>query len=213
MLDRTRIVVNSILSLSLFTLTAAAVYLAFEINWLNGQMPAVINGIDAIAVEVKKIREEAPEILDRADSIVANANQFGKKVGQGSVDGFITGVIGSPITIAKEFGKSFESLLKEEGVQGIKKQDIKIMKEKTKKLLRLDHIGDDIQWKNEKTENHGIITLLGHNLALGINCRQLKYESWIHGKPVKPMRLSVCKKSDGHWGLEKNMGKGTKNDK
>jgi len=192
MLDRARIPVTVILALSLFALALSIAYLSYEIAAVNRQIPGILK-------ETQKIREEVPGILDRADSIVSQANQLGKTMGKGSVDGVIEGIIGSPFSVLSEFGHSFGSLLKKEGVKGVKKQDIQIIKAKILKLLEEDKVGEVAVWSNENTKNHGDITLLSKSTKDGEPCKRLRFNSWVKGQEGAPFDVSICQNAKGHW--------------
>jgi len=74
---------------------------------LDRQLPLVLQ-------EVKAVREEAPGLLDKADSIVKQAKQISEKSGEAAAVGVLKGIFSAPLKILKDSPGSIKDLIEKE---------------------------------------------------------------------------------------------------
>lgn len=114
-----------VLSGALFALAGAICYFAFALTAINEDLqtetralrqdtiPAVLAESNAIRMEaiplvleeISRLNRDIGLYLDRADQLVQEANQAGKRASEGAVTGLFTGILRAPVSFVGEVGR------------------------------------------------------------------------------------------------------------
>ncbi len=155
--------------------------------------------IPEILEEVRLTRNELPAMMDRADQIIARADEAGRKAGKGAMTGMIGGVISMPFDIFGGITKGVTGLFGSEVREAMNEDDMKFFREKMMDLAENGKEGDVATWKNRKTSNEGKITLLKKYKEIDRECRQIKIDLFIKEKDIQTETITGCKQPDGSW--------------
>jgi surface antigen len=155
--------------------------------------------VPPILEEVRKTREELPLLMDRADQLIAGADEAGRTAGKGAMTGMIGGILSMPFDVVGGIGRGFTSLFSAEVRDEMSDEDLKILKEKIVDLAENGKAGDIATWKNPKTANGGKITLVKKYRENNQECREVKIEISIKGNTPHTETLAGCKQPDGSW--------------
>ena len=77
-------------------------------------------------------------------------------------------------------------------------QDWDLLKDTVQKLLDNHKVGESLTWKNDKSGNHGKLTLLGTFSDFGTTCHQVEVRS-ITAEVSATRVVSMCKNKEGEW--------------
>ena len=155
--------------------------------------------IPDILEEVRKTRAEIPLMMDRADNIIAGANEAGRKAGKGAMTGMIGGIISMPFDVVGGIGRGVTSLLGTEVGEAMNEEDVKIFKEKIIGLAENGNEGDVVTWKNPETSIGGKMTLVRKYLENSRECREIKLLVSVKGKTSQTKIIRGCRQPDGSW--------------
>lgn len=170
-----------------------------QVRETNSEVAKVRELVPPILEEVRKTREELPSLMDRADRIIASADEAGEKAGKGAMTGIIGGILSMPFSVVGELGKGVQSLFGSEVGDALNQEDLEIFRKKIIDLAEKGEEGDVATWENPKTSNGGKITLLKKYRENGQECRQIRFHFTIKGKDAKTEVINGCKQPDGSW--------------
>ena len=155
--------------------------------------------IPDVLEEVRNTRAAIPLMMDRAEQIIASADEAGRKAGKGAMTGMIGGIISMPFDVVGGIGKGAISLLGAEAGGAVNEEDIKIFREKIIKLAENGKEGDVTTWKNPKTSNGGKMTLVKKYVENGQECREVNVYVTVKGKDPQTKIIRGCRQPDGSW--------------
>ena len=196
-----------------------------ESEAIRGELPAVLasadKASDAVAgvskqveatrplvtdvlQEVATTRESIPPMMDRADVLIEKARVAGKEASEGAVTGLFTGIIRAPFALVASAGRGLTDLSEEEA-KTFNDKDFSLVKQASLYLLNNGSKGDRREWRNEDSENRGIVQLT--RIYTGgeyseIDCRTLKITLHKQDKLVKDSQRSFCKNDEGEWDFD-----------
>jgi len=153
--------------------------------------------VPPILVEVKKTREAIPTMLTRADDLINNAGNIGKKSSEGAVTGVVTGILKAPFKLIGGAGKSLSSRHANE----ITEKDRQVLEATVLRVLSSEDIGKTESWSNPDSGNNGVITLKEIKTISNRQCKIVNYIINIkHSKPIKE-NVTACLSDDNKWEL------------
>ena len=153
--------------------------------------------VPPILVEVKKTREAIPTMLTRADNLVNNAGNIGKKSSEGAVSGVITGILKAPFKLIGGAGKSLSG----RHANKMTEKDRQLSEATALRLLSSEEIGKTERWSNPDSKNNGVITLKEIKTISNHQCKVVNYTINIkNSKPIKE-NVTVCLSDDNKWEL------------
>ena len=155
--------------------------------------------VPPILVEVKKTREAIPTMLTKADNLINNAGNIGKKSSEGAVSGILTGIIKAPF---EAIGGAGKSLFKSHSNK-LTDKDRQLAEEIALRVLSSANIGETQSWNNPDSGSKGVITLKEIKTIDKRQCSILT--STINIKNSKPIKENVttCLSDDNKWELLK----------
>lgn len=177
-----------------------------EVTEIRKQIPKILNEVEQVRIlvppileEVKLTREAIPTMLTRADNLVNNAGNIGKKSSEGAVSGVITGIIKAPFKLIGGAGKS---LFKSQSHK-ISDKDRQLIEETALRVLSSANVGETQNWNNPDSGNNGVITLKEIKTIDKRQCSVLTLSVNIkNSKPVKE-KITSCLNDDNKWELLK----------
>jgi surface antigen len=170
-----------------------------QVRATNNEVAKVRELVPPILEEVRITREELPLLMDRADQLVAGADEAGRKAGKGAMTGMIGGILSMPFDVVGGIGKGFTSLFGAEVGEAMNEEDLKLFREKIIGLAENGKEGDIATWKNPKTSVAGKLTLVEKYREKNQECRKVKVEMSIKGGTPQTKTLAGCKQPDGSW--------------
>lgn len=187
-----------------------------EVTEIRKQIPKIINEVEQvrilvppilkevkltreavppILVEVKNTREAIPAMLAKADDLVNNAGNMGKKSSEGAVSGVIVGIIKSPFKLIGGVGKSLFS----QHSNKITEKDHQLSEATALRVLSSENIGQTESWSNPDSGNNGVITLKDIKTISSRQCKVVDYIINIkNSKPIKE-NVTACLSDDNKW--------------
>lgn len=153
--------------------------------------------VPPILVEVKKTREAIPPMLTRADNLINNAGNIGKKSSEGAVTGVISGILKAPFKLIGGAGKSLSS----RHANKITEKDRQLSEATALRLLSSEEIGKTERWSNSDSGNNGVIKLIEIKTISNRQCKVINYIINIkNSKPIKE-NVTACLSDDNKWEL------------
>ncbi len=197
-----------------------------ESEAIRGELPAVLSSADKasqavtdvsrqieatrplipeVLKEVETTRESIPPMMDRADVLIEKARVAGQEASEGAVTGLFTGIIRAPFALVGDAGRSITGLSEAEAKQ-LDKKDFELVEKASLYLLNNGTKGEERQWKNADSGNHGVVVLKDiytEGEYAEIDCRSLNIQLYKKGKMIKQAPRSFCKDNAGKWDLDK----------
>jgi len=187
-----------------------------NVQRLEQRLPSILPRIDAVVVatnntmqevalwrphsreyltEIALARENIPQYLTQAETIVIDAKSIGKEASSGLVTGFFKGVISLPFEVVSGLAGMVDS--NSESAKYLTATDISLMQEKVIALLNNDNQTKTV-WQNVDSGNRGIIIkgkLIRKNQQ---NCHSLTFKN--HFANVKEtLEELMCLDREGLW--------------
>lgn len=178
--------------------SAAVVDVAKQVEATRPLIPDVLK-------EVETTREAIPPMMNRADVLIEKARVAGQEASEGAVTGLFTGIIRAPFALVGDAGRSITGLTEAEAKQ-LDKKDFELVKKASLYLLNNGTKGEERQWENTDSDNHGVVVLTDiykEGEYAEIDCRSLDIELYKKDKMIKQAPRSFCKDSAGKWALDK----------
>ena len=178
--------------------SAAVVDVAKQVEATRPLIPEVLK-------EVETTRESIPPMMDRADVLIEKARVAGQEASEGAVTGLFTGIIRAPFALVGDAGRSITGLTETEAKQ-LDKKDFELVEKASLYLLNNGTKGEERQWENADSGNHGVIVLTDiytEGEYAEIDCRSLDVQLYKKDKMIKQTPRSFCKDSAGKWDLDK----------
>jgi surface antigen len=177
-----------------------------EVTEIRKQIPKILNEVEQvrilvppILVEVKKTREAIPTMLTKADNLVNNAGNIGKKSSEGAVSGVITGIIKAPFKLIGGTGKS---LFKSQSHK-ISDKDRQLIEETALRVLSSANVGETQNWNNPNSGNNGVITLKEIKTIDKRQCSVLTLSINIKNSKSLKEKITSCLNDENKWELLK----------
>jgi surface antigen len=168
-----------------------------SVQLIDQQIPPILS-------EVRQTREALPGLLDRADQLVANAGNVGRKASQGAVTGVLGGIIIAPFRLLGEAGQGLASAMKLDPSTGFTPEDDRLATEATDAVIKTGQIGAQRNWQNPASKNSGTVTLLDQKMRDGEPCFKVKQFVALSSGKTHSAELLFCQHPDGTWAAEKN---------
>ena len=152
------------------------------------------------------MRETIPGLMDRAETIIFEAEDVGKEAGKGAVSGVVGGIITMPFKIVGNVGKGAISIFTSPETSFLTAEDINMIKYEALQLAEHGDAGDTREWKNKNSFNYGKLTLLRVYKEDSQTCREIKVDFYSRDNESDARTLRGCKQPDGSW-LVTDVGK------
>lgn len=172
-----------------------------EVEQVRLQIPSIINEMQAIrqdlpAVleEAKAIRQMVPTTLDRADKLVGEVKNAGRKASEGAVTGVFTGIIKAPFSWMGNIGKSLFPKT------NISADDQNKIKDAIEKALNAE-VASTHRWNNTDTGTSGEVQVLAEELKEDSICRKLRVLFSRRSKQIGNREINLCRTETGGWQL------------
>jgi surface antigen len=168
------------------------------------QLEATRPLIPEVLKEVETTRESIPPMMDRADKLIEKARVAGKEASQGAVTGLFSGIIKAPFELVGDAGRGISGLTKQEAKQYTDK-DFQLNQTASLVLLNNASLGDEQEWENTESGNHGIVHLkdiYSKGEYAETDCRTLVTKFYKQDKLIKEVSRSFCMNEDGKWDLD-----------
>ena len=177
--------------------SAAIVAISKEVKATRPLIPEVLK-------EIETTRESIPPMMDRADGLIEKARVAGKEASQGAVTGIFSGIIMAPFALVADAGRSIAGLSEEEA-KVFDKKDFDLIKKVTLVLLNNGSEGEEHEWNNSESDNHGSMKLTEiytDGEFSEIDCRTLTFKLYSKDKLIRESSRSFCKNEDNKWDLD-----------
>ena len=115
--------------------------------------------IPLILDESKALRAEIPEMLDKTESLMGQAEQAGKDASKGLVTGFVGGILSTPFTLLDNIGSNTIKKLHLKDGRSLSKEDRKYYDKAMARLMEKPKKGAKQTWSNSKSGNKGSIII------------------------------------------------------
>jgi surface antigen len=171
---------------------------------ISKQVEATRPLIPEVLKEVETTRESIPPMMDRADKLIEKARVAGKEASQGAVTGLFSGIIKAPFELVGDAGRGISGLTKQEAKQYTDK-DFQLNQTASLVLLNNASLGDEQEWENTESGNHGIVHLkdiYSKGEYAETDCRTLVTKFYKQDKLIKEVSRSFCMNEDGKWDLD-----------
>ena len=168
------------------------------------QLEATRPLIPEVLKEIETTRESIPPMMDRADELIEKARVAGKEASQGAVTGLFSGIIKAPFELVGDAGRGISGLTKQEAKQYTDK-DFQLNQTASLVLLNNASLGDEQEWENTESGNHGIVHLkdiYSKGEYAETDCRTLVTKFYKQDKLFKEVPRSFCKNEHGKWDLD-----------
>jgi len=187
---QTRLQIPAILD-STNKMSQALVMTSNEVKATRPLVPEVLK-------EVKATREAVPGMLDRADRLVINMRQVGKKASEGAVSGVITGIITAPFDLVGNIGKQLFTFSEQE-TKHLSEADIELAKSAAQDVLASNSLNYLKNWNNPESDAKGEVKLLEINASEELTCKVLNTKIIKNGKIILEKRIRACLDDAGNW--------------
>lgn len=162
--------------------------------------------VEKAVTEISQVRKAAPELLGRAEKIVANARDVGREASKGAVSGLFGGVISMPLDMVEGMGARATRLLNEEDRKQITQEDVRMIHSKAIELAEEGNVGQSKIWENIRSGNKGRITLRKKYETEGKPCREVEIEYNLKRRRKQIKTIRGCRQPDGVWVAEDQSG-------
>ena len=171
---------------------------------ISKQVEATRPLIPEVLKEVETTRESIPPMMDRADKLIEKARVAGKEASQGAVTGLFSGIIKAPFELVGDAGRGISGLTKQEAKQYTDK-DFQLNQTASLVLLNNASLGDEQEWENTESGNHGIVHLkdiYSKGEYAETDCRTLVTKFYKQDELIKEVSRSFCMNEVGKWDLD-----------
>jgi len=168
-----------------------------SVRLIDQQIPPILS-------EVRQTREALPGLLDRADQLVANASEVGRKATSGAMTGMLGGLILAPFRLLGDAGKGMADAMKLDSSTGFTPEDDRLATEATDAVIKSGKIGAQRSWKNSASNNDGTVTLLDQKIRNDEPCFKVKQFVALNTGKTHTIELLFCQHPDGTWAAVQN---------
>lgn len=162
-----------------------------EVKQTRESIPSILN-------EVKETREAIPPMMARADRIVTDAREVGKKASEGAVTGVIAGIIKAPFNIVGGLGKSMFGSLNLEA-EGLNDKDRELSVNAANEILSAGKVGESRTWSNPDSGNKGTVTLKDTKIIHKRECRVMHIVVRVAGEEPINKDITACLNDESVW--------------
>lgn len=164
-------------------------------------MPAILSESSSLRTEtlpmlleeIDRLHREIPVYLNRADSLVEDANQAGMRASEGAVTGLFTGIFRAPVSLFGEMGRVLP------GGAGISAADRELLAVETILLLEMDEPGTKRAFEYPSDDFEGVITLLDVSKRKQQVQKRIRLEATKDGREVLDEELLLTRQPSGEW--------------
>lgn len=154
--------------------------------------------------ELATTREAIPPMMEHADLLIEKARVAGREASEGAVTGLFTGIIRAPFALVAKAGRGIAGLSAEDA-EDYQEKDFELIEAAAIFLLNYAAVGDERQWNNAESDNHGVVVLLQiytDGEFSELECRSLGFK--LHTKDVlnNETSRSFCKNEEGEWDFD-----------
>lgn len=151
-----------------------------------------------ILTEVAATREAIPLMLDKGETMIANAQKAGEKASQGAVTGFFKGIVTAPFRLIGGMGAMLFSVGGEVENE-LDEEDLKQLDLIGSEILSSDTVGEREDWNNVEEGLSGRLTLQSIDITDGQTCKNIRVQLWEHEKSTFDKVSVMCLDSEGNW--------------
>jgi len=140
-------------------LLASTRQMSKTIDDTNETMRQITPLVPEVLEEVATTREELPGLLDRVDTLVANAKDIGSKTTQGAVSGIFTGILRAPVDLLGSLASPFTQQFDKSTTEVLKEEDYFQLNQAIERAWQLETDNQPVSWQT-KNDNRGNVTIV-----------------------------------------------------
>jgi len=137
-------------------------------------------------------------MLDQAERIASQGENFGSDASKGAVRGAVSGLFSlfNPLEISRQL----QSLvLPGRSVLALTTEDIRLIREANLEIVNTGARGATMKWKNPETRNEGKLSVVREFQEEGIACKEVREEIWAKREKTHDFNVVFCLQPDGEW--------------
>ena len=175
-----------------------------EVEQVRTLVPSILQevkltreSIPPILIEMKHTREAIPAMLTKADNLVNNAGNIGKKSSEGAVSGVLTGIIKAPFKLIGGAGKSLFGRHSNKMTE----KDRQLSEATVLRVLSSEKTGKTESWNNTDSGNNGVITLKEIKTIEKRQCKVINFTINIKNSEAVNDVVTACLNDENKWGV------------
>lgn len=178
---------------------------ALSVKGFTKEMAAIRPLVPDILAEVEKTRKAVPDMLDQAERIASQGENFGSDASKGAVKGAVSGLFNlfNPLEISRQLQNL---VLPGRSVQALTAEDIRLIRDANLEIVKTGVRGTTMKWKNSQSSNEGKLSVVREFQENGVSCKELREEIWAGREKfwagrekTHDFNVILCLQPDGEW--------------
>lgn len=167
---------------------------AVSVQGITNEMSQIRPLIPAILSEVEQTRNAVPDMLDQAERIASQGENFGADASKGAVTGLVN--LFNPLVISRQLK---ELVLPGKSASELTTEDFRLIRETTLELVKVGSKGATMKWRNPESRNEGKMSVIREFEENGEACKELRQEIWSKREKTHDFNMVFCRQANGEW--------------
>jgi surface antigen len=171
---------------------------AMSVAGITKEISEIRPFIPGILAEMEQTRKALPDMLDQAERIAAQGENFGSDASKGAVKGAVSGLVNlfNPLAISRQLR---DLVLPGRNAQELTTEDIRLIRETTLEIVKNGTTGATMKWKNPKSRNEGKMSVIREFQENAVVCKEVREEIWAKKEKTHDFNVIFCQQPDGSW--------------